>query len=250
MLAGLSLGMMAAEEGITVTGRGRVEALPDTVELEGMISGQAELAADAVVKYRDNKRRVEQALKELKIDQLSIKWSGIKLGPGYPDTPAGQMAAMRGQVQAGSDRIAVSDSATLVLSGVREMDERKLLDTLVQLIDASKDSGLNVLPMGKPVLATFKLVDTSKAEKEAYARAMKDARDRAARLAELAGLELGTIRAVQVTSTSTSSRSSVSYNQYGYRQPHRNSPGQLSSIQLMPIPVEVTLRVQFNISTL
>ena len=108
--------------------------------------------------------------------------------------------------------------------------------------------------MGKPVLATFKLVDTSKAEKEAYAQAMKDARDSAGRLAELAGVKLGAIRAVQVTSASGSVRSSTvsySYNQYGYRQPHQtSSAGRFSSAQLMPIPVEVTLRVQFNISTL
>src|SRR4051812_8245358 len=77
-LVGL-LGMtVEAEEGrgINVSGNGVVEAMPDTVELTATVEGNAELAGDAIEKYRANKRRVIESVNGLNINGVSIVGAG------------------------------------------------------------------------------------------------------------------------------------------------------------------------------
>ena len=121
----------------------------------------------------------------------------------------------------------------------------------MRLIDASKDSGLTIPPRGQQMLAQFKLVDPSDAENKAYGLAMKDARKQAALLADLAELKLGPIRSVTVTATSSSSgkpKTPVVYNPYIRTVNSHSASDKLTSIEMKPIAVEVTLEVQFTTS--
>ena len=52
-------------DGISVFGTGEAKGKPNLVEIDMRSSGAAELAGDAIVKYRDNKRRIIAAIQEL-----------------------------------------------------------------------------------------------------------------------------------------------------------------------------------------
>ena len=56
-----------AEErsGITVMGVGKIDAKPTIVELTGTINGEAELAGDAVTKFRGNRQTAIEAIEAL-----------------------------------------------------------------------------------------------------------------------------------------------------------------------------------------
>src|SRR5437762_12046832 len=64
-------------EGISVAGSGEVKAKPKVVEINATVSGDAELAADAIVKYRDARRRAVDALNGLKLEGLKIDTNGF-----------------------------------------------------------------------------------------------------------------------------------------------------------------------------
>ena len=61
----------AAGEGIAVYGTGELTARPNMVEIDLHVSGKAELTGDALVKYRDAKKRLLEALDKLKLPGLS-----------------------------------------------------------------------------------------------------------------------------------------------------------------------------------
>src|SRR4051812_36487033 len=72
-------GGSGAGEGISVAGSGEVKAKPTTVELNATVSGDAELAADAIVKYRDARRRAVEALNGLKLEGLKVEGGGFSV---------------------------------------------------------------------------------------------------------------------------------------------------------------------------
>src|SRR5207244_135021 len=63
-------------EGFTVTGKGSVSAKPNRLEIDLEVSAASELTADAIVKYRDTKRRLQEAFVALKLENLAVEERG------------------------------------------------------------------------------------------------------------------------------------------------------------------------------
>src|SRR4051794_7718880 len=63
-------------QGFTVTGKGVASAKPNRLEIDIEVSASSELTADAIVKYRDAKRRVEEAFTALKLEHVSVEERG------------------------------------------------------------------------------------------------------------------------------------------------------------------------------
>jgi uncharacterized protein YggE len=70
-----------AEAGrIIVDASGTVPLKPDVAEIRASVSGNASVAADAVKKFRDNRRRALKALDDLKLKNLKVDLSGTTVG--------------------------------------------------------------------------------------------------------------------------------------------------------------------------
>src|SRR5581483_627799 len=64
-------------EGFTVSGKGAVAAKPNRMEIDLLVASASELTADAIVKYRDAKRRLQDAFRDLKLDNVAVEERGL-----------------------------------------------------------------------------------------------------------------------------------------------------------------------------
>lgn len=248
------------DRGITVTGAGEVKVKPTTVQIPAIVKGDAELAADAIVKYRDARRRAVEALEKLKIPSLAVESSGFAVNKGVDSNQ--QMAMMRGMATtgaAGKQGVVIVEQLRLVIKDADKMESEKLMDTILKVVDTARDAGLT---MGGPVrgdyyemqamaqsgvgpsMIAFAIPDPDRLRDAAYEQAVKDARDRATRLAQLSGVKLGRILSIR----DLGSQNVNPQNPYVYF-PNMNPQGgrELSSAMFGEIPVKANLSVQFDI---
>src|SRR3954471_13768278 len=158
--------------GITVAGTAKVSAKPTTVEIPCIVSGDAELTADAIVKYRDARKRGVSAIEGLKIDGLSVDSKGYSV-KDYVDANAQQMAMQRGQAVANTkQKVSVTEQLRIVIKDVDKMEQAALMDTMLKVLDTVRDSGLTLgdgtprnynyyPPPPGPALINFKITDTT-----------------------------------------------------------------------------------------
>ena len=206
---------VAEDAGITVTGTGTVKGRPTVVQIDGTVSGEAELAADANVKFRDSKKKAVAAVDNLKNPDLTLEFEGS--GIHEATDPQQQMRMQQGQAtDAGKPKVSVSEHIKLTLKNVDQIPPDKVLETVLKLLDSSRDAGLQIgssatltmwqMQQGQQSndsLVTFKIPDTTQMQAEAYKLAVTDARARAEQLAKLAGCTLGAVTSVQDDSTPT-----------------------------------------------
>jgi uncharacterized protein YggE len=246
---------------ISVSGVGDARGKPNVVEISAVVSGEAELAEDAITKYQNSKRRCIEAIEGLKLEGLTVQGQGVGINSGSSQQ---QMAAMmRGQPNAGvKPSIEVTEKLLVQLAGIEKLETEKLIQTLVQLVDAVKDTGVRVGPgtmnmmqmqmqggQAQPI-AAFKIDDVEEIRAKAYQRAMSEAKKSAQRLADLAGVKLGGVHSV-----SDSSSTPEVYNNprqfalmmYGALAGGEEEDASMSSPILREIPVQVRLQVQFKI---
>ncbi|WP_299464453.1 SIMPL domain-containing protein [uncultured Gimesia sp.] len=253
----------AAEgEGITVVGVGSVEAKPSIVELTGLVMGQGQLAGDAVTKFHGNRRRAEEAFKNLKIPGLEVVEEGMSL---YSSMNASQMQAMmRGMPvnNSQSQELSVSETLKLRLTGIEKLSSQELLETIVKIVDSGKDAGVVIgndttpsIPgsynpsKARNTMATFKITNVDQLKEQAYAKAVQDAKTQAEKLARLTGVKLGKVISINGEGDSNKSANAV-YNQmmaqYIAAGIAIQSDEQASSL-FKAIPVSVAVRVTFSI---
>ena len=243
---------------ITVTGAGEAKARPTVVEMNAVVSGEAELAADAVVKYKDSRRRAVKALEDLKIPSLVIESKGFTLGQGV-DQNQQQMMMMRGQmVTAPKQRVQVTEPLRLLIRDIDQMKDEDVMNAVLKVIDAGRDAGLTVGPptpqnyyqmqimmqrgdTSGQGLATFKITDPSALREKAYAKAIESARDKAQSLATLAGVKLGAVASVQDGPVA------VQPGQVVYAGMPQGPEAEVSSPVAGDITMNVRLTVQFAI---
>lgn len=252
-----------ADEGITVTSVGKATTRPTQVEITGTVSGDAELASDAMVKYRDAKRRAVSAIEGLKIAQLSVESNGATVTT--PIDQNAQMMAMRGMPAGAAvkQRVMVSEPIKLILKGVDKMDDKALMDTVLKIIDTSKDSGLAIgtspqglsyyqmqqmAGQGTPMLV-FRLADPAQAREQAFKSAVDDAKQKAQHLADLAGVKLGRIISLsEQAQASKESDRNMTRIMAIYGMSPDEPEAEFTSAGLSEIPVTVRLTVQFEIA--
>jgi uncharacterized protein YggE len=237
--------------GISVAGAGEVKAKPNVVEINATVAGDAELAADAIVKYRDSRKRAVEALNGLKVEGLKVESGGFTVNQGMD--PSQAQAMMQGNAPpAGKSRVTVSEQLRIVIAGVDKLGDEEVMDTVLKVLDTGRDAGLqigrqtprNYVEMqnynnsGPPQpLVQFKLTSPDALREKAYQQAMDDARKRGGRLATLANVKLARIVAVRESADGKADGGGNA------GQP----PGELTSSVFKEIPVRVNLSVRFEI---
>jgi uncharacterized protein YggE len=235
-------------EGFTVTGKGFVAAKPNRLEIDLEVSAASELTADAIVKYRDAKRRLQEAFTALKLDNVAVEERGLLVdqkgadfNPYFFDYQPNRKAKVEVQL---------TRKLIVKCSDIRKMDEEALLQLVAKLLDVAQDAGGKVGATQNPYanyyfgyrnqqsgLVRFILDDYDKLEEEAYAKAVADAEARAGRLAKLSHVKLGSVTSVREISSP------------GPRETGQEDDvpqKRLESARFQEIPVRVELMVRFD----
>ncbi|MGD9723342.1 MAG: SIMPL domain-containing protein [Pirellulales bacterium] len=256
----------ATSDGITVSGTGEVAARPNLVEIDLQVSGKAELTADAIVKYRDAKKRVLDALAKLDIPNMATSEQAMSVTVG--NTSAQQQQFINGQLQnPGKNQVEVSSKVRVKFTGVREMVPEELVKTIGRLLDVAQDAGINVGPSAADMMRAYRygqqldntspvrfvLDDLAELREKAYEQAVVDARDRATRLAKLHHVNLGSALSIQEIAVGGDRPTTTVVNAYIYQQnavattPDADGPRIVSS-SLAAVPMQVKLMVRFAIT--
>ena len=244
-------------QGFTVVGKGMVSAKPNLVEIDLEVSAASELTADAIVKYRDARKRIREAFAALKLENVAVEERGLLLDQ------KGQMNNyyFGGYPQNTRNKAEVQLSRKLVVKGsdIRKMDEEALLQLVARLLDVAQDAGAQVgaPPMRNPYyymnngiaapgLVRFVVDDFDKLQEEAFEKAIADATARAQRLARLSHVELGPIVAAREVSVPGDAQRSPYYN-YNIGVDDEGSRKRLEASKFQEIPVRVELQVRFDV---
>ncbi len=197
-------------DGITVYGTGDLSTRPNWVEVDLNLSGKAELTADALVKYRDAKKRVIEAIEKLNVKNLSLDERGLSVSAGTP--LEAQQRAMNGMPQVPTKtQIEVASVLRVRVKDIRDLPPEDLIKTVGRLLDTAQDTGVTIGPSAAEVMRNmrygnysnnttavrFVVADLAEIREKAYEQAVADARSRAARLAKLNQVKLGGALSVQ-----------------------------------------------------
>lgn len=254
-------------DGITVYGTGDLSTRPNWVEIDLNLSGKAELTADALVKYRDAKKRAIEALEKLNVKNLSMDERGLTVSAGTPLEQ--QQRAMNGMPQVPTKtQIEVASVLRVRVKDVRDVPPEELIKTVGRLLDAAQDTGVTIGPSAAEVMRNmrygnytnnttavrFVVADLAAIREKAYEQAVSDARSRAARLAKLNQLKLGAALSVQEVQVAGDQQAPASTNvPYGMMPPTPPAEDagepRLTSTNLSGINVQVKLLVRFAIQS-
>jgi uncharacterized protein YggE len=255
-----------ADEGITVAGTGQAKAKPTVVEIGATVSGEAELTADAMVKYRDAKKRAIDKLVGLKIPALSIESTGFAVNAAMD--PQQQMRIMQGMGagEATKQKVQVTETLKLVIKDVDKLEIEGMMQTILKVVDTGKDAGLIIGPppatnyyqiqmqaQSGQSLMSFKLPNASVLREQAYKAAVDDARQKATKLAELAGVKLGRIISVNEGGNQASGgndrTAQMMMMMYGWAgAAGKADENELSNALFSDVTLNVRLTVQFEIA--
>ena len=239
-------------EGLTVAGKAAIAASPNLVEIDLEVSSASELTADAIVKYRDAKRRLRDAFAALKLDNVAVEERGLLVDKkGMMPNPyfGGMMSASNTKTE-----VQLTRKLVVKCSDIRGMDEDRLLQLIARLLDVAQDAGARIGKQQDPYrryynpydpygqlnegLIRFVVDDYEKLQEEAFEKAIADARARAELLARLSRVELGPIVAVREALVPAD------------RPPTPDDEGprkRLEAAKLQDIPVRVELLVRFGV---
>jgi uncharacterized protein YggE len=247
--------------GISVKATGQVKLKPDVLELEGHVSGNAELAADAITKFRSNRQRAVEAIEALQIAGLKINAGRIDITSAMDQ--AAQQAMMRGMAATASANrpLNVAEPLSIRIDGIDKMTQDQIIETLVKILDAGKDAGVTLGAKDTPgynpytgqyntggsALARFRLSDVEGARQKAFEDAMTNAQKQADKLAKLAGLKLGKVRAINESQANQNTRQQVNV-VYAYAPPNQEQEAELfTSSSLQDITVSAVIEVDFDV---
>jgi uncharacterized protein YggE len=238
-------------EGFTVAGKGSVAARPDSVEVDLDVVASSELTADAIVKYRDAKRRVRDAFAALKLANVTVDERGLLVDQkGQAQSPYFFDVSPNSRTKT---EVQLTRKLVVKAADLRKMDEEGVLQLVGRLLDVAQDAGAKVGPQnnmnpyyyyrwgGTPStgLVRFVIEDFGKLEEEAYEKAVADARARAGRLARLSRVELGPIVAIREIAV-PGDRGAGGDDELPRKR--------LETSKFQEIPVRVELLVRFQVS--
>ncbi len=245
-------------EGFTVAGKGAAGARPNRLEIDLEVSAASEMTADVIVKYRDAKKRIQEAFTALKLGNvtveeraLAVDQKGQAFNPYMMDMPA----ARRGKVE-----VQLTRKLVIHCANIREMDEEALLQLVARLLDVAQDAGAKVggstefnpyayrYGSQNHGLVRFILDDFDALQEKAYQAAIDDSRARAGRLAKLSGVELGPVagvREVLVPGEKPQQAPSMSFYGSPATEEDEMPRKRIESARFQEIPIRVELQVRF-----
>jgi uncharacterized protein YggE len=175
-LALLAFGIASAEaqeyRTLTVTGEGRIAALPDTALVEAGVTTQAATAAAAMAENSAAMARVLEALGSLEIAPRDLQTRRLQLFPVYAKRTASE-----------PDRITGYRATNQLQIRVRQ------LDAVGRVLDRIGEAGINEMAN-----LQFVVADPAPLLDRARVAAVEDARHKAELLAREAGIALGEVR--------------------------------------------------------
>ena len=222
-------------EGFTVAGKGAVGARPNRLEIDLEVSAASEMTSDVIVKYRDAKKRIQEAFTTLKMGNVTVEeralhvdQKGQVFNPYMMDMPP----ARKGKVE-----VQLTRKLVIHCTNIRDLDEEALLQLVAKLLDVAQDAGAedrrasdrfqplllsDATTTNSNGLVRFILDDFDALQEKAYEAAIADARSRAGRLARLSGVELGPVAGVrEVLIPGEKSPAAQSFSFYDMGRPRR-----------------------------
>lgn len=160
---------------ITVTGEGRVTAVPDMATVTLGVSAEAALAWAAMDQTSQGVAMLLDRLKAAGVEPRDIQTSGLSLGPVWTQSPDGTQPP----------RITGYSASNTVTVRVRA------LDSLGSLLDGALEGGVNTLHG-----VSFGLQEPGPKLDEARAAAVEDARRKAELYARAARVRLGPVLSI------------------------------------------------------
>ena len=158
--------------GITVVGVGKASGTPDVANINVGVETQAASVQQAVDDNKAKMTKLLDALKSLGIADKDIRTSNYGVYTQQQPSPEGKSGA-------GPTSYHVNNQVNVIVR-----DVAKLGDVLDKVVAAGANNIYGV---------NFSVADTSKLEDDARAKAITNAKDRAASLAKLAGVTLGDV---------------------------------------------------------
>jgi uncharacterized protein YggE len=249
--------------GISVSGVGMSKGRPDRVRIEVRVQGKAEITDDALVKYRDARRRLTEALDKLKLKNLHTNEQTVAIAASVSQASyQAMMNGMETQSESASP-IEVSGNLQVELTGLDELSPEDVLKTVGKVLDTIKDAGGALGPSSSETMMAmrygrmpsgtsvkFVLRDFKRLRELAYEQAVEDARTRGSRLAKLNGVKLGQVVAVQeVHVAGDISESTVQRTPWYWAETSETAhePEEISATTLGDVPVTVRLTLRFEI---
>lgn len=168
----------AETTGITVSGHGEVQAVPDTAFIDIGVQSTAANVADARDQAAKAADAVISSLKKNGVADKDIQTTGLSIQPQYDYKNQGE------------PKITGYMVTNTVTAKVRK------LDTLSNVIDDGVAAGGDDVRLQG---ISFKVEDNAKVLQQAREAAMKDAKDKAEQLAKLGGVKLGAPQAISET---------------------------------------------------
>ena len=259
-----------AADGISVYGTGEALERPNLIEIDLHISGKAELTGDALVKHRDAKSRLLEALGKLNLAGASIDEHGLSINVGTGNDA--QQRIINGMPQTpGKPQVDVASTVRIRLTDARTAQPEDLFKTIGRILDVAQDAGVSVGPtpaeltrnmrLGLAGLGNspvrFVLTDLAELREKAYEKAVADAADRAGRLAKLHHVKVGQALSIQEVAVGGDASAaaanpqvamlSVSYGVQTAQPADTSSEPRIVSNTLTGVPVQVKLLVRFAI---
>jgi uncharacterized protein len=159
-----------ARDGITVTGTGQVDAVPDEAEFSLGITTEGATAREALTANSARMRRLIAALKAAGVADPDIETQNVSVSPSYD----GEAAKTNGFMASNSVSVRI-----------------RKLDQAGAILEAASGAGANQIY--GPALTRE---DRDELETKALEQAMDDARKRAGTLAKAAGVDVGRVTAI------------------------------------------------------
>jgi len=172
--------LAAGSRSITVTGQGEAAGAPDQATVTAGVQTLAATAEESAQQNQAVIARIMQALWDEDVEEQDIQTSDYSIWPQQQQDPgrSGEVTIVGYRVS-NTVRITVDD-----------------IDRLGDILGAVTKAGANTIHG-----ISFGVADSAALEAQAREAAMKDARNKAASLAELAGVELGSVLRITMSSS-------------------------------------------------
>ncbi len=161
---------------ITISGEGEVFAVPDVATFSFTVRDEQADANSAQVSVTETMNKILEALDKNGIDEKDVKTTAYNIYPQYEWT---QIQCIRYPCPGGEQRLKGYEVSHSVLIKVRDTDDTGTLLSLVGEMGADNVSGIN-----------FSIDDEEALNEEARELAIKDAKEKAERLADDLGIKL------------------------------------------------------------
>ena len=258
----------APDERLNAAGEASFEVTPDRAVLVVAVSGSGEEPQDAMVKFRDSRRRAVEALQAVPVEGLTVEPQGVGLSYMYDQQELNQMRNGQANAVAPTPKIIVSESLRVILPDLASYeDEDALVAAMQQVITAVRDQGLGLGQNPTAEMASynygynaqpqtlFTFESTGIEDRRAAARreAVEDARRNAQETAALIGATLGPIVSFSENVTVPAENTTDMYgNRHGYNHMGRptmpSADDAITSTLLGPATVRVTVSLRFAIT--